>query len=146
MTAEIAVMSRIRIALAADSASTSFQGGVPKIYNTADKVFQLIDSEAVGVMIYGGASFLGIPWETVIKVFRDEFSGNRRSLKEYQDALLAFLTSEKLVNEDVIDWDFFATCGFVLNRLFEVARRERRRSGGSLKTALKAVVQARLAE
>jgi hypothetical protein len=93
MTVEIAVMNRVAIALAADSASTSFQGRVAKIYNTADKLFQLIDGEPVGVMIFGGASFLSIPWETVIKVFRATFSGNRPYLKDYGNALMTFLTS-----------------------------------------------------
>ena len=54
MTAEIAVANRIGLALAADSASTSFsQERVAKIYNSADKLFALHEREPVGAMIYG---------------------------------------------------------------------------------------------
>jgi hypothetical protein len=42
VTAELAVFNRAAVALAADSASTSVQAsGLPKIFNTADKLFYL---------------------------------------------------------------------------------------------------------
>ncbi|MBX9678764.1 MAG: hypothetical protein K2X38_08355 [Gemmataceae bacterium] len=91
MTAEIAVMNRIGVALAADSAVTI--SAAQKIYTSANKLFQLSASAPVGVMIYGNASFVNMPWETIIKAFRKQ-NGTRTfgSLEEYCSAFLAFLT------------------------------------------------------
>jgi hypothetical protein len=60
MTAEIAVMNRVAIALAADSAATSFHGSVAKIYQTVDKLFNLDAESPVAIMIHGGSEFLSI--------------------------------------------------------------------------------------
>lgn len=70
MTAEIAVMNKGAIALAADSKVTVTSGGVTKTYDTVSKLFTLSKCAPVGVMIYGNADFMGYPWETVIKLYR----------------------------------------------------------------------------
>src|SRR3712207_6003378 len=74
MTAEIAVMNSQAVALAADSAVTLSGGGDggEKIYASANKIFTLSKHRPVGVMVYGNASILGLPWETVIKRYRSE--------------------------------------------------------------------------
>lgn len=70
MTAEIAILNRVGVALAADSAVTiSSSHGEPKTYNSADKLFQLDGDEPVGIMIHGSAEFMGIPAETIVKGF-----------------------------------------------------------------------------
>ena len=69
MTAEIAILNKEAVALAADSAATIGDG--TKIYNSANKVFSLSKFHPVGVMIFGNATLMGIPWETIIKTFRD---------------------------------------------------------------------------
>ena len=66
MTAEVAILNRIGVALAADSAATIGRGRGGKIYSSADKLFQLSHSDPVGVMVYGNANFIGVPWETII--------------------------------------------------------------------------------
>lgn len=68
MTAEIAVFNKIAVALAADSAVTILNG--QKIYNSANKLFSLSKYNPIGVMIYGSAEIMGVPWETVIKLYR----------------------------------------------------------------------------
>lgn len=72
MTAEVAILNRIGVALAADSAATIGRGRGGKIYSSADKLFQLSHSDPVGVMVYGNANFIGVPWETIIKEYRRE--------------------------------------------------------------------------
>jgi len=52
MTAEIAIMNRIGVAIAADRAVT-LGGGEGKIYTSSDKLFQLSTVAPVGIMIYG---------------------------------------------------------------------------------------------
>lgn len=63
MTAEIAVMNKRAIALAADSTVTV--GGRAKFYNSANKLFMLSKYEPVGIMIYNNAEFIGVPWEYI---------------------------------------------------------------------------------
>jgi hypothetical protein len=69
MTAEIAVLNRNGIALAADSAVTLQLPEGSKIYHT-HKLFTLSKYRPVGIMIYGSAGLMGVPWETIIKLYR----------------------------------------------------------------------------
>ena len=89
MTCEIAVMNREAIALAADSAETVLSG---KIFPSAEKLFSLSRSQPVGIMIYGDADISGVPWETVIKRYRDKLGKSTyASLSEYGKSFIAFL-------------------------------------------------------
>ena len=73
MTAEVAIVNATAVALAADSAVTI---GEQKIYNSALKVFALSKVAPVGIMIYGNAQLMDVPWEVLIKTFREEI-GNK---------------------------------------------------------------------
>lgn len=96
MTAEIALMNRNAIALAADSAVTVGDSSNQKIFNTVNKLFMLSKHEPVGVMIYGNAVLAGVPWETIIKVFRRQLGDTTfLTLREYADALVKFLSGNK---------------------------------------------------
>jgi len=91
MTAEIGVMNRIGVALAADSAVT-IGGEARKVYSSADKLFQLSSVAPVGVMVYGSANFLNRPWETIVKSVRRELgSTTYPSLQGYADHFLDYL-------------------------------------------------------
>ncbi len=74
MTTEIAIMNKSAVALAADSAVTistrSPHRNGQKILNSANKLFSLSKYAPIGLMIYGNASMLGIPWETIVKMYR----------------------------------------------------------------------------
>lgn len=75
MTAEIAVMNKAGIALAADSAVTITTGPTTqgsKIYVSANKIFALSKYQPVAIMIYDSAEIMGLPWEAVIKRYRDQ--------------------------------------------------------------------------
>lgn len=80
MTAEIGIMNRHAIALAADSAVTVQRGNDSKIYNSANKLFMLSKYHPVGIMLYGNADFMGVPWEIIIKDFRNKL-GNKKFSK-----------------------------------------------------------------
>ena len=89
MTAEIAVLNTSGVALAADSAVTI---GAEKTYNSALKLFALSKTEPVGVMVYGSSSLVGVPWETIIKVFRKELgSKSYDTLRGYSESFMNFL-------------------------------------------------------
>jgi hypothetical protein len=120
MTAEIAVMNKIAVALAADSAATSQHGSSTKIYNSADKLFQLDGSSPVGIMTYGSAEFMGIPWETVIKLFRKSHSGPHDYLKSYGEDFLRFLTSPDLLSDEHIDLCFINSANLLLANIHQL--------------------------
>ena len=94
MTAEIAILNSGAIALAADSAMTWSGTSTPKIYNTVNKLFTLSKYHPVGVMVYGRAELLGVPWETIIKVYRHN-AGSQRfdTLEGYATNFIEFLSN-----------------------------------------------------
>ena len=73
MTAEILIMNRNAIAMAADSVVTV---GNQKTYTGANKLFMLSNNPPMGIMIWNNADFMGIPLESLIKEFRLE-NGNK---------------------------------------------------------------------
>jgi hypothetical protein len=97
MTAEIAILNREGVALAADSAS-SFAGGGPgatyKIFPSANKIWQLSRRHPVGIMIYHSATLLEVPWETVIGMYREERGDTAfPTLREHALDFMAYLAS-----------------------------------------------------
>jgi hypothetical protein len=94
LTAEISVMNTIGVALAADSAVTIGRGN--KIYNTANKLFALSKYHPIGIMIYGNADYLRVPWETIIKVFRKDLGKKYfNTVEEYAECFMGFLRNNK---------------------------------------------------
>ena len=92
MTAEIAILNRNGIALAADSAVSIGASAQPKIYNTGNKLFSLSKRAPVGAMIYGNVLLTGTPWETVIKSFRQKLGGEVfETVGEYAEALIGYI-------------------------------------------------------
>jgi len=92
MTAEIAIMNKHSIALASDSAVTMRQGTSEKIKTSANKLFALSKYRPIGIMIFGNADFMGIPWETIIKIYRNKLGKKKfDAMKEYADDFIAFL-------------------------------------------------------
>lgn len=89
MTCEVAVMNKRGVALAADSAVTL---GERKIYHTAEKLFQLSAAAPVGIMTYGSADMMGVPWETVIKMFARKLGEKRfDQVEQYGQEFLRFI-------------------------------------------------------
>ncbi|WP_067725160.1 hypothetical protein [Oceanobacillus damuensis] len=95
MTAEVAIMNKLGMSLAADSAITSGRDGVQKVYNSANKLFSLSSDHPVGIMVYGAASFMEVPWDVIIKSYRD-YVGDRKfsDLTLYLEDLLNFLRQD----------------------------------------------------
>lgn len=97
MTAEVAILNKTAVALATDSAvtitSNDGQKRTRKIYVDANKLFELVKSRPIGVMIYDSAEFSGIPWENIIKYYR-QCRGDVRfdRLEEYARDLITFLS------------------------------------------------------
>lgn len=97
MTTEIAIINRQGIALAADSAVTI---GREKVWKTANKIFSLSPYNDIGIMVYGNSSFIGFPWETLIKIFRSNTSSSKfQTVQNCTDSLIEFLASKELSRE-----------------------------------------------
>lgn len=96
MTAEIAILNKEAVAMAADSAVTITTYKGKKILPSANKIFSLSKCHPVGIMVYGSASLMETPWETIIKMFRHEL-GNKEfdTLQEYATAFISFIKSRK---------------------------------------------------
>jgi hypothetical protein len=98
MTAEVAVMNCQAVALAADSAMTINYPDGQKIYNSVNKLFMLSKYAPVGIMVYGVGNLTGVPWETIIKCFRDELGAERLPhLQDYADRLIAYINGHKFM-------------------------------------------------
>jgi hypothetical protein len=98
MTAEIAILNRNAVAMAADSAVTLQLPGGQKIYNTVNKLFTLSKYRPVGVMVYGSADFMRIPWETIIKTYRSQLYDKKYDgLEEYASDFINFFGRENIL-------------------------------------------------
>jgi len=113
MTAEIAILNKEAVALAADSAVTvmfSSANSEPshKIFSSANKLFALSKYAPVGMMIYGNATFMGVPWETLIKEYRRKLDTDIfHDLKGYAQDFIKFLDGgNKFIPSSVQDEAF----------------------------------------
>lgn len=109
MTTEIAIMNKSAIALAADSAvSFSKPDGQLKIYNTVNKLFALSKYEPVGIMIFDSAELMGLPWETIIKIYRARLGSKKFStLEHYAKDFLSFLSDNAALFPADVQVQFF---------------------------------------
>jgi hypothetical protein len=112
MTAEIAIINRQAIALAADSAITIRRS---RVWKYANKLFSLGLRHDIGVMIYNSADFLGIPWEVIIKQFRVGCANKQfGTLAECSQYFLQFLQTMSGANQTHREFDII---GVMLNVL-----------------------------
>lgn len=71
MTAIVGILNRRGLAFAADSAATHKSASGYKISNNANKIFSLSKYHPVGVALYNNLDFMGVPWDSIIKQFRN---------------------------------------------------------------------------
>lgn len=97
MTAIVGVLNRRGIAFAADSAATHTSAPGQKITNHTNKIFVLSKYYPVGIAIYNNLDFMGIPWESVIKMYRDDLKKNNFStLDEYIKSFWSYIKKKCL--------------------------------------------------
>ena len=90
MTAEIAILNRAAIALAADSAVTL--AADLKVYKTANKIFPLSLDPPIVIMFYGAGSLGTIPWETIVQEYKRTYaSSNFATVEEHGAHFVHFL-------------------------------------------------------
>lgn len=92
MTAIVGVLSRRGVAFAADSAATHTSASGQKITNHANKIFTLSKYHSVGVALYSNLDFMGIPWDNIIKMYRNDFHEKKfTTLDDYIISFWAFI-------------------------------------------------------
>lgn len=90
MTAEVAILNRAAVAVAADSAVTL--GADRKVYKTANKIFPLSLDPPVLIMFYGAGSLGPIPWETIVQQYKQEHTDvSFSTVEEYGSYFVEFL-------------------------------------------------------
>ncbi len=95
MTAEIAILNRTAVALAADSIVTLAGPRSSKTYDSAEKIFQLSRYQPIGLMIYNNALFMNAPLEIIVRRYRETittvgFEGLIQVWPDFEKFLLAF--------------------------------------------------------
>jgi len=73
MTAEVVLINKSAAVLAADSAVTISGDHGFKTYNSASKIAALSYDPPIGAVVYGDSEILGIPWESIKRMYSDEF-------------------------------------------------------------------------
>lgn len=103
MSAEIGILNKTCIVLAADSAATI--SSYKKVYNTANKLFPLSNYQPIGIMIYNNSTWMGIPFELIIKSYSKYLHDNSFStLAEYRDDFIKFIKEnfKKFISDEQI--------------------------------------------
>ncbi len=103
MTAEIAILNKNGVALAADSAVTVSSGdGTAKTYNAANKLFSFGGNHSIAFMIYGNAEYMDIPWEIIFKEFRNQYKNeNFQTVEECANKFVEFIKNERFNNVEI---------------------------------------------
>jgi len=116
MTSEVVLMNRHAIALAADSATTikRWVAGQKdpelRFFKGANKIFNLAANAPIGLMTYNAANLLGVPWEVVVKAFRDEIADQTfNDVTDYAKGLVDFIQSQAHLFPMVHREDYFVT-------------------------------------
>ncbi|KRN92233.1 hypothetical protein IV44_GL000288 [Lactobacillus amylovorus DSM 16698] len=100
MTAEIGIINRRGIALAADSAMTVSTTNKVTVINDATKLFSLKNKNYVGMMIYQNEEFMNVPWEVIIDSFSDYMGDNvEPHLNNYVSLFLDYLNDLDIYTE-----------------------------------------------
>ncbi len=113
MTAIVGVLNSQGIAVAADSAVTVTGTNGKKVYNRSNKIFTLSKYHPVGIAIYSSANFLGIPLETLIKMYRRQLGNNSfNTISEYKNFIQFVYNNLGNVSLEMKRINFYGLCSF----------------------------------
>jgi hypothetical protein len=88
MTAEIAILNKSAVVLAADSAVTISAGSnQEKIFDSADKLFELSQHDPIAIMVNNNMHFMEVPLQVIVKDYRSKCD----QFEKVEDAALDFL-------------------------------------------------------
>ena len=99
MTAIVGILNKHGSAIAADSAETIGNG--IKIYNKANKIFNLSKYHPVGAAVYGNANLSGlVPWDIVFKLYRENIGKLcLPKIEDYVNSFASFIEERSFFSE-----------------------------------------------
>jgi hypothetical protein len=125
MTAEIVIMNKEAVAIAADSAVSLVTGPADspqKIFTSANKIFGLSENHTAALMIYNNASFIGIPWEPLLTRFEESLGPvPLPTLAEYAAKLISFLSTEQELISPEVEKQYFTALIYNYYLTFRIA-------------------------
>jgi hypothetical protein len=134
MTAEVIVMNKTAVALAADSAVTIGDEAEGKIWNSVNKLFTLSKYHPVGVLIFSSADYMGVPFETVTKMYREKLgTDSEATVEAYATKFAKYFANDLFTSESQQRANVRRTWQVVFDELLsgirEDVREEFRRNG-----------------
>lgn len=119
MTAIVGVLNSQGIAIAADSAVTVTAANLKKVYNRSNKLFTLSKYHPVGIAIYNSATFMGIPWETLIKMYRKQLKAKGfDTVEKYKIDFISFLGKNlNFISPEFSENNFYSFCSIPYGEL-----------------------------
>jgi len=150
MTSEIAILNKEAIALAADSAVTMINPAGEKIFTSANKLFALSKYHPIGIMIYGNALFMDVPWETIIKIYRKNLGDKSfPTVKDYGNDFINFLKKTNIFSDEIQDLYFkrtmYSYLNFIKNNIMEKVdyelKQNKKISEESIKDIIDSIIQ-----
>ncbi|MDH0373641.1 radical SAM protein [Comamonas aquatica] len=98
VTSEVLILNKRAVVIGADSAVTTSGGDHPRYSKSANKIFEISKAGNVAVAIYGGAAIDTVPWEVILRLFRNQLGDVVFSrLSEYSSALYQFLSANEKI-------------------------------------------------
>lgn len=124
MTAEIAVLNKYAAAIAADSKVTISAGDEDKkIFDSADKIFELSNIQPIAVMVWNDLSFSGEPIPNLVREFRGAHSKSVDRVDDIAKDFLKFLSETGRTLSGDISEQYFSRSVFSIlrkiSKLFE---------------------------
>lgn len=120
MTAEILIMNKTAIAMAADSMVTVTSKNSKKTYEGVNKLFMLCNNPPMGVMTYGNANFMDIPMETLIKEYKNFINSKSSHSENLLTAKLFIFDFLKFLEKYCIGKSSFDPKRYIVNVIDEV--------------------------
>ena len=92
VTSEVLLMNLEAVVLGADSAVTITGAERGRFSQSGiEKIFLINEAGPVAAMVYGGGSYAGLPWKTVLGQFRDYCGEPLLTIEDYSERLISYL-------------------------------------------------------
>lgn len=141
MTSVVGILNKQGLAIAADSAVTRTRNsGRPeeKVTKNGNKMIRMSNDDPIAVMITGGADFLGVPWDVIVRRFRQRKGEEKKHYPTVEACVNDFF--DYVASNDAL-WDYgrcsdylYAVASWLFNEAIdEISDENDRFCDGSMK-------------
>lgn len=115
-------------------------GRTGKTYPT-DKLFALSRHHPVGVMVYNNANFMRVPWETLVKLFRQSAdTAGKATVREYAEAFMEYIGSERFCTEQQTTFNLIRIARVLFGKIAREVK-DRALNEGTLDSEVGSIIQ-----